>query len=237
VSTPSRNQSGADAWSSASTPVRGVPQTAFNFTASHWDASQRARRTGLFGSVAVVLALSWIVWGGLTARSAASSSQTERSATAARAAKIEQDIKALTGGTDDLGKLLAERQGVLDYVFSQDVSEFAVMEIVNSSLVSGVTVRTIAIEKSATVATTSQKAYPTIFALKVTADAESLDAPAAWQQALLALQGSKLVNPDVQFSVTSGTNVSITVSAGLVDDAVLVNRASVRAVTGKGQSK
>lgn len=224
----------ADSWTAASSP-RSVPVTSFNFTASHWDASRRARRTGLSGAMVVALVFLWLVWDGVSARSTASRAKTSIASTSARVKALEGEIKELTGGTDDLGELLAERRKTLNYVFSNDISEVAVMELVRGSLVSGVTVRTISVEQSALATATAEKAYPTIYAIKVTADAPSLEAPAAWQQALLALQGSKLVSPDVQFTVTSGTNVSITMTAGLVDEAVLTNRESVRVLTGEGQ--
>jgi hypothetical protein len=211
---------------------RHVPRSSFNFAASVWNAKQRQLRVSLaLSALAGVLFIS-LVWSGFSAGKTASTSRGEITALTNEQARLDAELKKITGGVTDLPGLVAQQQNAVDYVFSRDIAADAVLRILDTARVEGVVIKSVKVKNRLVDPPTGEDGYTAIYSVEVNATGVSLDVPARWQEALLGLDGTVLERPEVAYSVVSGNGVTMALTAGLKDEAVLLNRARTRELVG-----
>ena len=218
--------------SSAVNPRLCVPKSSFNFAASEWTARRRERRVAIAATSVFLLLL--LVAG---ARGVAAS----RSSTAAKNVlaplkdaerQMNEELKMLSGGIEDLPGVVVQQQQVLDFAFSHDFDERALLTALQQASVSGVVLDTISVQDRTTAPNDATAKLTSTFLLQITATGSTLDSPAKWQEAMSALSSTLLEAPEVSYSVASGTSVTMTLQAGLRDDAVMSRRTNARALVG-----
>jgi hypothetical protein len=233
----------SDAWAQAvttdtaspvasSSRVRVVPHTSFNFAAAAWESKQREQKLGLLIGAVLLLVFGALGFKGHSAGSASAEYSTQASRLTNEQTAINEKIKEITGGVTDLPKLVAERQAMVDYVFSRDIDAGEVLKAVSASLVPGVQVLTIKVSQRTEAVSTMLEKFSTTYVIEVTALGPDLETPSMWQEAVAKLAGTKFEAPEVGYTIESN-GVSLVLQAGLLDEAMMLRRNDSRAQVGK----
>lgn len=237
----------SDAWSqAATTPTqppaaqpsqtmaagpRIVPKASFNFAATAWEAKQREQKLGLIVLLVISLVFGWVGWGGHSAGNEATRLRSSIDASRLQQKQADAKIIEITGGIEDLPGLVATKQRGVDFVFSNDINVAEVMKIVSSAVIPGVTITSVRIVPRGEATSANAEKMTTSYLLEVRAEGPDLEAPATWQAAVSKLSGTKLESPVVTYTIEN-KGVSLTLSAGLIDDVVLLRRNESRTQVG-----
>jgi hypothetical protein len=236
----------SDAWSqAATTPAqapaqttshlaagpRVVPRASFNFAAAAWEAKQREQKLGLVVLAVVSLVFGWVGYGGHSAGKEATSLQSSIDGSRLQQRQADAKIVEITGGIEDLPGLVASKQRGVDFVFSNDIDVAEVMKIVSSAVIPGVTIISVRIVPRGEATSASVEKISSSYLLEVRAEGPDLEAPAMWQEAVSKLAGTKLESPVVSYSIEN-QGVALSLSAGLIDDVVLLRRNDSRTQVG-----
>lgn len=209
-----------------------VPRSSFNFAASEWSARRRERRLALITASVVGVLLLVAVSSGVSSSRSASSAKSALTPLRDEEREMNDELRTLTGGIDDLPGVVRRQQQVVDFAFSHDFDERALLLALQQAAVPGVVIDTVSVLDRTTAPNESTAKLTSAFLLQITATGAALDSPAKWQEAMSSLSGSLLEAPEVTYSVASGTSVTMTLQAGLRDDAVMSRRTDVRALVG-----
>lgn len=230
VTTPAQPAAAQSPQPIASGP-RVVPKASFNFAASAWEAKQREQRFGLIVLVVFSLVFGWVGWGGYSAGKEAATLRSSIDGSRLKQKQADAKIIEITGGVEDLPGLVATKQRGVDFVFSNDIDVAEVMKIVSSAVIPGVTIISVRIVPRGEATSSSAEKMTTSYLLEVRAEGPNLETPATWQAAVSKLAGTKLESPVVTYTIEN-QGVSLSLSAGLIDDVVLLRRNESRTQVG-----